>query len=140
MRERPVLVYDGDCALCSSSVRALERWIGRRPEIVAWQHTDLADLGLTEQQCEEAVQWVDVDSSVVSAHLAVARTLVYGGKGWRLLGHLLGLPLVRAIAGVVYRSVARNRHRLPGGTPTCALPQSERDARSGSIDRSTTFR
>lgn len=126
--ERPVLVYDGDCAFCSSSVRALERCIARRPTIVAWQQTTLSDLGLTQAQCEEAVQWVEADGSVLSAHLAVARTLEYGGKGWWLLGRVLRLPVIRSLAGVAYRWVARNRHRLPGGTPTCSLPQAERDA------------
>lgn len=122
-----MLVYDGDCALCSSSVRALERCIARRPTVVAWQHTSLDELGLTQAQCEEAVQWVETDGTVLSAHLAVARTFEYGGRGWWVIGRFLRLPGVRSIAGVVYRWVARNRHRLPGGTPTCSLPQAERD-------------
>lgn len=121
-------MYDGDCALCSSSVRALERCIARRPQVIAWQHAALGELGLTPAQCEEAVQWVDEDGTVLSAHLAVARTLEYGGKGWWLVGRTLRLPGIRQLAGVVYRWVARNRHRLPGGTPTCSLPQSARDA------------
>lgn len=126
--DRPVLVYDGDCAICSSSVRALERWVRRRPTVVPWQRTDLVALGLTPAQCEEAVQFVDVDGSVASAQFAVARTLLVGGRGWALLGRVMLLPGVRWLAGVVYRWVARNRHRLPGGTPACSLPQAERDA------------
>jgi len=27
----------------------------------------------------------------------------------------------------MYRWIARNRHRLPGGTATCSLPQAERE-------------
>lgn len=127
-RDRPVLVYDGDCALCSSSARALERWIAHRPTVVAWQHASLVDLGLTQEQCENAVQWVESDGSVLSAHLAVARVFVYGGRGWWLIGRFLQLPGVRTVAGIAYRWVARNRHRLPGGTPTCSLSQAERDA------------
>ena len=125
---RPVLVFDGDCAFCSSSVRALERLVATRPTIVAWQHADLADLGLTQEQCEEAVQWVEPDGRVISAHLAVARALVFGGKGWWILGRLIALPGVRWIAGVVYRFVARNRSSMPGGTPACSLPQAERSS------------
>lgn len=126
--DRPVLVYDGDCALCSSSARALERWIRHRPTVVAWQHAPLVELGLTQDDCETAVQWVEADGTVLSAHLAVARVFVYGGRGWWLIGRFLLLPGVRSVAGIAYRWVARNRHRLPGGTPTCSLSQAERDA------------
>jgi len=31
------------------------------------------------------------------------------------------LAALRPLAGVVYRIIARNRHRLPGGTPACRL-------------------
>jgi predicted DCC family thiol-disulfide oxidoreductase YuxK len=30
---------------------------------------------------------------------------------------------VRPLADAVYRVVARYRHRLPGGTPACRMPQ-----------------
>ena len=33
-----------------------------------------------------------------------------------------GIRAVNTLAGIVYRWVARNRHRLPGGTPACSLP------------------
>jgi predicted DCC family thiol-disulfide oxidoreductase YuxK len=125
--ERPVLVFDGDCALCSTSVRLLERMVRRRPTIIAWQHATLSELGLTQAQCEEAVQWVEVDGTVLSAHHAVGRTLTYGGRGWWLIGRVITAPGVQRVSGAVYRWVARNRHRLPGGTPACSLPQAERD-------------
>lgn len=125
---RPVLVYDGDCAFCTRSVRFIERRIRRRPTIVAWQGLDLAPLGLTVEMCETAVQWVDVDGSVESGHRAVARTLIHGGRGWWLLGRVILLPGVNLLAGVVYRWVARNRHRMPGGTAECVLPPAERGA------------
>lgn len=106
----------------------MERWIGRRPTIVAWQFADLADLGLTQEQCEEALQWVGPDGSIESAHLAVSRVLLFGGKGWWPLGAVIRVPIIRQVAGVVYRWIARNRHKMPGGTPACSLPQAQRDA------------
>jgi predicted DCC family thiol-disulfide oxidoreductase YuxK len=69
---------------------------------------------------------VGTDGERASAHVAVARTLVHGGKGWAVLGRVILLPGVEAVAGVVYRWVARNRHRMPGGTAQCNLPASER--------------
>lgn len=122
----PVLVYDGDCAFCTRSVRFIERRIRRRPRIAAWQHLDLASLGLTREMCETAVQWVGVDGEVASGHRAVSRTLIHGGGGWRVLGRLIVLPGVDVLAGILYRWVARNRHRLPGGTAQCAMPEAQR--------------
>lgn len=124
--DRPLLVFDGDCAFCTRSVRFVEKRIRRRPDIRSWQSLDLESLGLSQAQCEEAVQWVGTDGERASAHVAVARTLVHGGKGWAVLGRVLLLPGVEAVAGVVYRWVARNRHRMPGGTAQCNLPASER--------------
>ena len=124
--DRPLLVFDGDCAFCTRSVRLVERRIRRHPHIVAWQSLDLAEWGLTQAECEEAVQWIDTDGTRASAHLAVARTLVYGGRGWALLGRVISAPGIRTVAGAVYRWVARNRHRMPGGTAQCNLPASER--------------
>jgi predicted DCC family thiol-disulfide oxidoreductase YuxK len=122
------MVFDGDCAFCSSSVRAMERFIKRRPRIVAWQFTDVAELGLTSAQCEEALQWVHEDGRIESAHMAVSRALMFGGKGWWLLGAVIRIPGISWLSGVVYRWIARNRHRMPGGTPACSLPQAQRDA------------
>jgi hypothetical protein len=39
-----------------------------------------------------------------------------------VLAAVVRLPGIRAGARVVYRWVSRNRHRLPGGTPACAVP------------------
>jgi predicted DCC family thiol-disulfide oxidoreductase YuxK len=128
VRERPVLLYDGDCAFCSSCARFIERRVPTSAEILAWQLTDLSDLGVTPEAAAEAVLWVDVDGSVAAGHLAVAWLLVDADSFWRPLGYLLSLPPLRWLGGPVYRLVARNRHRLPGGTTACALPPTQRDA------------
>lgn len=124
--DRPLLVFDGDCAFCTRSVRFVERRIARRPDIEPWQSLDLERLGLERAECELAVQWIGESGDRASAHVAVARTLVYGGKGWAVLGRIILLPGIRSVAGLVYRWIARNRHRMPGGTAQCNLPASER--------------
>lgn len=124
--DRPLLVFDGDCAFCTRSVRFVERRIARRPAIEPWQSLDLERLGLDRADCERAVQWIGEAGDRASAHVAVARTLVYGGKGWAVLGRVILLPGIRSVAGLVYRWIARNRHRMPGGTAQCNLPASER--------------
>jgi predicted DCC family thiol-disulfide oxidoreductase YuxK len=118
-RERPVLLYDGDCGFCTSCARTLER-IGPDAEIVAWQLTDLGELGVTEEQAADAVQWVQVDGTVRSGHAAIAAVLGVAGPVWRIAGRAVLLPGISWVAAKLYRLVADNRYRLPGSTPACA--------------------
>ena len=87
--------------------------IGPDAEIVAWQFTDLAELGVTEEQAADAVQWVEVDGTVRSGHEAIAAMLSTAGRIWRIVGRALLLPGISWVAARAYRLVADNRHRLP---------------------------
>ncbi len=118
-RARPVLLYDGDCAFCTTCARVLEG-IGPDAEILAWQLTDLAELGITEEQATAAVQWLGIDGTVRSGHEAIAATLNTAGRIWKIIGRMLLLPGISPIAAKAYQLVARNRYRLPGSTPACA--------------------
>lgn len=120
-----MLVYDGDCGFCTTCVHLLER-IGPDVEIVAWQLTDLAALGLTEGRAADAVQLVQVDGTLRSGHEAIAGVLGSAGRIWRIAGRALLLPLISWIAARAYRLVAGNRYRLPGGTPACAVTREPR--------------
>lgn len=135
VRERPTFVFDGDCAFCSACARFIERRISTRAAVVPWQFTDLKALGLTEARCEEAVQWVPAGvGAVPSAGPAAIAHLLRGADGplgrllWRPIGLVLGLRPVTALFWPLYRWVARNRDRMPGGTSACAVPQAQRDA------------
>jgi predicted DCC family thiol-disulfide oxidoreductase YuxK len=121
MRRRPVLLYDGDCAFCTTCARLAERRFRPAAEIVPWQFADLAEMGVTAEQASAAVQWVAVDAPVRSGHEAIAAMLGASGPIARFGGRLLLAPGVSQIAARAYRLVAANRHRLPGGTPACRL-------------------
>jgi predicted DCC family thiol-disulfide oxidoreductase YuxK len=132
-RTRPALVYDGDCAFCSTCVRLLER-IGSDAEMVAWQLMDLAEMGLTQEQAAAAVQWIEIDGTVRSGHEAIAAALSTAGGIWAFVGRALLSSGISSIAAATYRLIADNRHRLPGGTPACAVdPQEIRRSTSRSI-------
>ncbi|RMI34482.1 thiol-disulfide oxidoreductase DCC family protein [Streptomyces triticirhizae] len=122
MNTRPVLVFDGDCGFCTTSVNVAERWIRPDCTVVAWQFADLAALGATEERARHEVLWVTPAGRVHGGAAAVARLLMRAGGVWAPLGALLTLPPVSWLARLGYRLVAANRHRLPGGTPACALP------------------
>ena len=53
-RERPVLIFDGDCGFCTCSVLWLERWVVRPMDCVPWQYADLPALGLSEEETRKA--------------------------------------------------------------------------------------
>jgi predicted DCC family thiol-disulfide oxidoreductase YuxK len=117
----PVLVYDGDCGFCTTTVRWWERRSRTAPTVVAWQMADLERLGLDAERCQESVQWVGADGDVSEGADAVAAALVAGGGFWVPVGRIMAWPGIIHLARYVYRLVARNRHRLPGATGSCAL-------------------
>lgn len=117
----PLLLYDGDCAFCTSCAHLLERRIRPDAAIVPWQFADLPQLGVSEEQAGAAVQWIGADGDVRSGHEAIAAMLRSAGPLYRPAGHFLVLPGISWLAARAYALVAANRHRLPGGTPACRL-------------------
>lgn len=121
--DRPLLIFDGDCGFCTTSARAWQRWM-KLEHVEPWQFLDLDELGITVEQCTEAVQWVDEAGDVVAAEHAVIAACRHAGGFWGFVGRAMALPGVRQLSGLVYRLVAKYRYKLPGGTPACKLPQS----------------
>lgn len=119
----PILIYDGDCAFCSSSVRTLQKLLKTKPPMEPYQFLNLETYSLTPEACREEAKFVRANGSIAGGHLAFIETFKFAGKGWQVLSSVIGLPGFRSIAGWCYRWVAKNRYRLPGGTPTCALPK-----------------
>jgi predicted DCC family thiol-disulfide oxidoreductase YuxK len=68
------------------------------------------------------VLWIDRHGVVSGGAPAVARALRAAGIPWSVPGWLLSVPPARWVAPFVYRRVAANRYRLPGGTAACRLP------------------
>ncbi|MFH8346066.1 thiol-disulfide oxidoreductase DCC family protein [Streptomyces sp. NPDC018045] len=122
MRTRPVLVYDGDCGFCTTSVRFAERRIRPRCTVTPWQFTDLEALGVTRERAEHEVLWITPAGRVYGGAQAVAKLLMSARGAWAVPGALLTLPPLRRLAHAGYRLVADNRHRMPGGTAACSLP------------------
>lgn len=91
-----------------------------RIAIAPYQRSDLAAFGLKLADCEQAVQYVS-DIGTQSGHLAIAQGLIDSKTLWSLAGYLLKWPVVTSVSFVVYHWVAKNRHRLPGGTPACSI-------------------
>ena len=91
-----------------------------RIETAPYQRADLAKLGISLEQCEQAVQYVE-EGKTLSGHLAIAQGLIDSKTAWAVAGYVLKWPVVTSVAFVIYQWVSANRHRLPGGTPACSL-------------------
>jgi predicted DCC family thiol-disulfide oxidoreductase YuxK len=117
---RRSLVFDGDCSFCTTCAAWLTRRLAEDVAVVPWQRADLTALGLTAERAQHEVLWVD-RAGVRGGGRAVAAALQACRGGWRIAGAALGLPPLRWLAQPAYGLVARNRHRLPGGTPACRM-------------------
>ena len=120
----PVLIFDGDCAFCSSSARVLRKMIKDKIAVTPYQYLDLAELGLNQDQTNKSVYYVTA-TETFSAAKAIARCLIDSKAPWSVAGFLMNIPVVISVAELVYVWVAKNRHRLPGGTPECSLPNQD---------------
>ncbi|MCK9896257.1 thiol-disulfide oxidoreductase DCC family protein [Frankia sp. AgB32] len=123
---RPLVVFDGDCGFCTTSVRVIRERIRPAVDFEAWQRLDLTAVGLTVDEVTRAVQWVGPDGTRASGAAAFARLLGRAARPWRMVGRVLRMPPVSWIAAGSYRLIANNRQRLPGGSPACALPGPDR--------------
>ena len=120
---RAVLVFDGGCGVCSSLARFTAERLRRSPDdfdVLPFQEADLGRLGLTRQQCEEALQWVSSDGVIASGHEAVAAMLRASHWWARPAGALITLPGCSTLAAFAYGWAAGHRYMLPGGTPACS--------------------
>jgi predicted DCC family thiol-disulfide oxidoreductase YuxK len=115
------VIYDGDCAFCSSAARFAKSKIAPNLNYMAYQQTELSNYGLTTAQCETALQFVNSAGKIFTASQAIAQLLLAARFPYSQLGKVLQLPLIRNLAQLGYLMIAKNRHRLPCGTPTCKL-------------------
>lgn len=104
-----MLIYDGDCGFCLRAAR----WAQRRMKIriQAWQQADLTTLGLTVDECRQAVQWVQSGRPLAGGK-AVAATLEHAPWPWPYVGATLNSPVVAPLVDVSYRYVAARRRYL----------------------------
>lgn len=123
--------FDDDCGVCTVAVTRLRTWADAS---VAFQsNRELADPAL-RLAAEDAIV-VTVGAEALTAVAGVRAVLGRCGRPGRVAAAVLGLPGVRAVAGMVYRWVAANRAELSTrfGLTACAVPdaQAERAERRG---------
>ena len=121
--EGVILVYDGECGFCIRSARWIEARLPAGVGVEPWQSLDLEELGLSEQEAQAAVWWIEghgTSSRRARGAEAIGRSLLAAGGVWKLVGMLISRPPLLWLARPVYTLVAANRHRL-GGRGTDSL-------------------
>ena len=128
--DRPLIVFDGVCVLCSASARfvmghdeagrfrltAAQSPLGQ----ALYRHFGLSPTALdTFLLIEDGRAWFKADAA-----LRVARRL---GPPWSLAAIIQILP--RALRDAAYDLVARNRYRVFGRRDTCFLPNADQAGR-----------
>jgi predicted DCC family thiol-disulfide oxidoreductase YuxK len=125
MSSKPVLIYDGDCKFCQLSLEYGIRHMKVFPLYVAFQKIEPSSFGLTEKQVRSEIWLVSEGSDItlrLGGHLAAAAILqMQANPVYWLAGFLMKTPPMSWLAKIVYRWIARNRHRLPGGTKECSI-------------------
>lgn len=112
------LLFDSRCHLCWRS----RKWLESRQEppgslrfVSIYDDVALAALPVTDptalQGLAGQMRAVDATGRIYAGAAAIAQGLQRCGWPWRLLGRLLALPWVVALAQPVYGLVAANRHR-----------------------------
>ena len=130
-REHPVLLYDGQCALCDGSVRAvLAADRGARFRFAA-----LGSAAAAERLAAVPAPAGAADSVVLLAggrawlrSSAVVRALFALGFPWSWLGALVWL-VPRPLRDALYDAVAARRSRWFGRLERCRLPSPAERAR-----------
>lgn len=113
-RSADTVVYDGDCGICEASAN----WITARvPGVRVISHRAH---GLDRI---DAVMFVSSDGTLEGS-VAVAAILRHARSRFvRAIGMVMGLPVIRTVASLVYGVIARNRRRLSRllGLRACAV-------------------
>jgi predicted DCC family thiol-disulfide oxidoreductase YuxK len=131
--ELPLLVFDGDCAFCTTWVNRLEAVLPRFPKTIPWQWADLDALGLSQDDVNHYV-WYLTSSHHFGGHMALSALLRSQPLiGLRFVGNLIATPPFSIAAAVGYHFVAKYRHLLPGGTPACQVEPEDRVLRGDHI-------
>jgi predicted DCC family thiol-disulfide oxidoreductase YuxK len=113
-----ILIYDGQCRLCVTAKSGIERlggtqevrWVPYRSEEAARCLGDSYQPGRPD-----AAFLVEADGTITKG-LDAFVTLLPGLRGGRLLLALWRVPILRPIAYLLYRLIARHRYRLFGQT------------------------
>lgn len=124
--EHPIMLFDGDCRFCSSSVQFIIRRdkkdVFRFAQLQSDTAQSLLPLKIRDDPTIDSV--ILIAEGIVYTHsdavLQISKRL---GSGWAMLYVLTCVPA--AWRDLVYRWVAKRRHKLFGNQDTCMIPTAD---------------
>ena len=121
---RPAVLYDGSCGMCTGWAEWLRtRDAQGRLEFIPAQDTRAESIsGKSVTELMSAMHWVGPDGTIVAGAAAVCDAIAYV-NGVRWPSRLVRLPVVRTIAEMMYRVIARYRYRISGSNNACEIPR-----------------
>ena len=111
-----VLIYDDQCRLCVTAKEGLERErAGTDVRFVPYRSEEAARrLGADYKPGRPDAAFLVEGDGTISRGLDAFLPLVPGLRGGRVLHAILRVPLIRPLAYLAYRLIARYRYRLFG--------------------------
>src|SRR5436305_13967591 len=107
--ERPVMIYDGDCAFCRARVEGWREAVGSQIDFVPFQEAAAKLPQIPEREFRRAVHFIDAGGRVSRGAEAVFRAMASCGRKRLLLWLYVSLPPFAFAAELVYRFIAANR-------------------------------
>ncbi len=130
-----LLLYDGTCGFCARSVQFVLRHESARRtlQFASLQSPTGAAIRARHPELNaiDSVIWYEADTPadlVLVRSTAVVRVLRYLGGVWSVLGGVAAI-VPRVVRDRAYDFIARHRHKLIRGAPTCVIPTSEQRPR-----------
>lgn len=122
--QKKIILFDGVCNLCNSSVQ----FVIKRDKNDIFRFAALQSAVGQKLAKERGINTSEVDSIILiepqiayytksDAALMIAKSL---SGGWSLLGIFMGLP--KGLRDTVYDWVARNRYQWYGKKDSCMIP------------------
>jgi predicted DCC family thiol-disulfide oxidoreductase YuxK len=111
-----VLIYDAQCRLCVTAKEGMER-LGKDLDVrwVPYQSNEaVRRLGAEYRAGRPGVAFLVEPDGTIKKGLDAFLPLLPGLRGGRLLGGLMRIPLLRPLAYLIYRLIARYRYRWFG--------------------------
>lgn len=117
-----MVLYDGECPVCTRQARSLSHFARRRIEARPYQSFSSTDPRLSRAELDRELKLVTPDGGVFGGAEAIVRAarLARPALGWVLSVYYV--PGLRQVADRLYSWVARNRYRLFGrsGPAVCS--------------------
>ena len=122
--DRPVIVFDGVCPLCSANARFILRHDRRRHFRLASMQSEAGAalyrrFGIDPADPETLIL-VEGDRALRDSDAVLA---IWSGLGWPWRMASIARVVPARLRDPLYRWVARNRYRLFGRRQTCWLPR-----------------